>query len=246
MCLVHWTDKIPTTYPIVYADIPDEYRPDARAYCPPLVAIPAFDYEVKFDGGSAVNHQASPAILGKFHAKFEKFLKQPFDLKALKNAYEKAVVFVKAITPNDAVYAPSSLKINYHIELEKPAQAELFDKPEDSLIFIDAYLTYCLNHLADDLPLLQAKDFARVPHFNDLWVKYEALVGQYAQANPEAAITEFTADLLKIAILGTDHLTQTQYTESLHLDKYIDVLAVGKIVDGNVKHLEIQYEPIEQ
>ncbi|WP_419802181.1 hypothetical protein [Mucilaginibacter sp.] len=46
----------------------------------------------------------------------------------------------------------------------------------------------------------------------------------------------------KIKISGNEHIEQTKYTESLHLNKWINVKAKAKRVDNKFKFLEIQYE----
>ena len=46
----------------------------------------------------------------------------------------------------------------------------------------------------------------------------------------------------KIKISGDEHIEQTKYTESLHLNKWITVKAKAKRVDNKFKHLDIQYE----
>ncbi|MBN9297180.1 MAG: hypothetical protein J0I41_09215 [Filimonas sp.] len=46
----------------------------------------------------------------------------------------------------------------------------------------------------------------------------------------------------KIKILGDEHIEQTKYTESLHLNKWIKIKAKAKRVDDKFKYLEIQYE----
>lgn len=339
ICLMHWTGgEKPVIYAVTYNDIPVKYRPDARAFCPPTVELPALDYEVKFKGGLAEKHQATPETLGKFHPKMSKVIKQPFDLKGLKE-YNPDVL-VQASAPSNEVYAQSSLKVNYHIKFEEKAQQSFFDASADSLIFLESYLTYCLNDLSSDLPHLRSDNIEELPRFKDLWSKYQKLI---PSQNSDAALSELINNLGKIAIrigeisqmvgdefketvlssisasevhalgilnsglgvkfeeaiqevaiksgkdvvtdaeptkyvihiydlntdtrngraltahlrdrktiskptihiLGSDHLTQTKYTESLHLDKYIDVLAVGTIVDGNVTRLDIQYEPEE-
>jgi len=46
----------------------------------------------------------------------------------------------------------------------------------------------------------------------------------------------------KIKISGNEHIEQTKYTESLHLNKWITVKAKAKRVDNKFKHLDIEYE----
>jgi hypothetical protein len=46
----------------------------------------------------------------------------------------------------------------------------------------------------------------------------------------------------KIKISGDEHIEQTKYTESLHLNKWITVKAKAKRVDNKFKYLDIQYE----
>lgn len=46
----------------------------------------------------------------------------------------------------------------------------------------------------------------------------------------------------KIKISGDEHIEQTKYTESLHLNKWIKVKAKAKRIDNKFKYLDIQYE----
>ena len=46
----------------------------------------------------------------------------------------------------------------------------------------------------------------------------------------------------KIKISGEEHIEQTKYTESLHLNKWIKVKAKAKRIDNKFKFLDIQYE----
>ncbi len=52
--------------------------------------------------------------------------------------------------------------------------------------------------------------------------------------------TEMSKPKLKIS--GDEHIEQTKYTESLHLNKWITVKAKAKRVDNRFKYLDIQYE----
>jgi len=46
----------------------------------------------------------------------------------------------------------------------------------------------------------------------------------------------------KIKISGDEHIEQTKYTESLHLNKWIKIKAKAKRIDNKFKFLDIQYE----
>jgi len=46
----------------------------------------------------------------------------------------------------------------------------------------------------------------------------------------------------KIKISGNEHIEQTKYTESLHLNKWISVKAKAKRIDDKFKYLDIQFE----
>lgn len=46
----------------------------------------------------------------------------------------------------------------------------------------------------------------------------------------------------KIKISGDEHIEQTKYTESLHLNKWIKVKAKAKRIDNKFRYLDIQYE----
>jgi hypothetical protein len=64
--------------------------------------------------------------------------------------------------------------------------------------------------------------------------------GKALMSNPDD-----TTQLMKFGfkISGTEALSKTRYTESMHLDKFIDVKGRATKTEGIVKYIEIEFEP---
>lgn len=191
---VYWTgEKYPNVYWLNYEDIPSDYLPDDLAICPDTVISPSFNYEVKFEGGLANNHQAVPETLSKFQNKFASFLRNPLGLSALSNLFLN--VFIQADDVND-VYSASSLKIKYHIELNEK-NPTFFHNPEVYSQFLNKYISYCLHNLSEDVPRL-FEDQNKLDSYNELLNEYETLIGQ-SDSSIEKRRDDFAQNMIQVA-----------------------------------------------
>ncbi len=192
--LLHWTgEETPSVFLLNYNDIPESYKPDESALCPDIEVPPSFDYEAKFDGGLADNHQAVPETISKFQNKFAGLLRTPFNLDPLSNLIPR--VLLQAPDSSEA-YAQGSLKIQYHIELEEKSPT-LFHAPDDYSRFVNNYIAYCLHNLSDDAPKLFEEQSYGLENFSNLVKEYEELVGP--SKDPEQRRTELKNNLIQVA-----------------------------------------------
>ncbi len=193
--LLHWTDEdIPAVYWLNYNEIPDDYLPDAQAFCPEINELPSFEYEIKFEGGLANNHQAIPETLSKFQNKFASFLRNPLGLSALASLILN--VYLQAADDNEA-YSASSLKIKYHVELDEKAHT-LFHDADIYSLFLNKYIKYCLNNLSEDIPKLVEENNEDLGAFEELLKEYEKLIGQ-SKDTPERRRRDFAENMFQVA-----------------------------------------------
>jgi hypothetical protein len=173
--LIHWSgEESPDVYWLNYGEIPENYKPKDLAYCPEISAPPSFDYEAQFEGGPADRHRAKPETVSTFQNKVADLLRIPLGLRGLSNIDSRVLL---QAAPSDYLQATGSLKIKYHVELVEK-QPTFFHDANAYSQFLNDYLAYCLNKLAEDAPKLVEDDSGGLENFERLVRDYEALVGQ--------------------------------------------------------------------
>lgn len=295
----------------------------------------SFELEAKFVGGLADKHQAVPETASKFQNKMASVLRNIFDLRGLNDLM--ANVRLQAFHESQ-LHEAGSLRIRYNIEINEK-KPTMFHDEKAFAPFVDKYITYCLQNLPTDAPILFENPEAEAAFFDELMAEFDRIavdLGDDAKTKREALVknmlhagknlgditslvgTDFhqlflssigaTGDVPlgvidagfgdemdktlirvdelsgkqlvkdqdfetysihiydlntdtrkgrglmhiprddsklvkpKITILGDQILTETKYTESLHMDTFVTVKAVATRSGNMIRELEIEFE----
>ncbi len=334
---VHWSsEESPTAYWLNYEDIPENYRPSDLAIYPNMPSEKrSFELEARFVGGLADKHQAIPETASKFQNKMASILRNVFDLRGMKDLV--ASVRLQAF-PSSQLHEVGSLRIRYNVEITEKNPTMFHDETLYAP-FVDKYITYCLQNLPADAPLLLEDANATTGFFDDLMGEFDKVavdVGDDANSKREAVVknmlhaaknfgditsllgSDFHQLVLssvraagdvqlgvidsgfsdeidkslkrvdeisgkqivkdqefenyvvhiydlntdtrkgrglmhvpgddtklmkpKITILGSETLTETKYTESLHMDTFVTVKAIATRSGEMIRELEVEFE----
>lgn len=128
---------------LVYvSEIPQEYLPLEDSYCPDFIKESSFTYAVSLIGGLADSHKAEANELSNVSTHFSDFLKSStsfiHDFDFENNIYVEAL-------------QAGSFKINFRVDIKKPAQLTLTDVSTDKINnFLSNYFRYFFNKLPNE------------------------------------------------------------------------------------------------
>lgn len=128
---------------LVYvAEIPENYLPLKDSYCPDFIKESSFSYAVSLIGGLADSHIAEANELSNVSTHFSDFLKSSTSF--IHDFDFENDIYVEALQAG-------SFKINFRVDIKKPAQLSLADNSTDKINdFLSNYFKYFFNNLPNE------------------------------------------------------------------------------------------------
>ncbi|MBF0591334.1 MAG: hypothetical protein HQL02_04525 [Nitrospirae bacterium] len=162
------------TYIINIDDIPKDYLPSEKSFCPNQEIHPSLSFALKLKGELADLHLAVPKQLGIIQNSFSGLLNSSFE--SLKEFMQKPDIRI-------APYAIGSFNIKFDIIL-KEQPFDLFENDDMWLNFINEYMIYCTNYLPNEVDAIFTHD-KETHHFNKILESYQNLFNRSYDKMPD-------------------------------------------------------------
>ena len=133
---------------ISFDELPEEFRPSEKSFCPDILYKPSLEYSFSLQGGLSDYHIATPEELGVV-VNMDKFLKTPTQFV---NAFELGrSVYIEA-GGNNQFGMVGSFKIKFKIELQQSEQLSLLKTPSFDKIteYFNKYFNYVFQKLPEE------------------------------------------------------------------------------------------------
>jgi hypothetical protein len=180
------------------SDIPNEFLPLEKSFCPDFLKNYSLDYAFSLKGGLSDLHKAEPDVMSLVNNKFCSFLKTSFNFLHSLN-----------ITPH--VYSETaktgSFELNFRIEFNE--QLTLFTKPNNDINqFLKNFYTYIFSDLPKEEDGALKLENIESKYFKKLQEAYSEI---FVSRNLQSGIDRSEQQVIDLITYSVENLKEIEY-----------------------------------
>lgn len=222
-------------------EIPPEYRPNRKSFCPDFIFEPSFNYAASLKGKEADLHKALPDDLNVINTSFSQFLEIATGF--MDELKLKRTVYVEALKAG-------SFQINFKIELHNQTQTSLFEVSTGNVkSFLKDFTTYILNQLPkEDTNALKGETISSKP-FKKLERELTKLFNDNNVVLPENGLEQKLLDLITYSVNPLKDITYHQSFDKIEFTNLLDdgnVMPIALVDDNYIPLIEQRVWKSEQ
>ena len=203
------TPSVYQIYQVGFENIPEDYKPLEQSYCPQTIQTASNLYSFHLLGNLADMSRVEPEEAGATQHLVAEWFRRASNCLENNLGIKMQVLLVP--------WTISSFSINYDIKINEE-QLDMFRDLTNYFSYLNAYLSYCVNSLPNDLDLLIEHQRIHLYHFNDLLELYFSLYDRLNEQSKKTLTDEFIDNIYQSSKVLT--------SLSRHLGKNYDKIII--------------------
>lgn len=193
---------------ISFDELPDEFKPSEKSYCPDILYKPSLEYSFSLQGGLSDYHLATPEELGVI-IHMDKFLKTPTDFV---NVFELGRNIYVEAGESTQLGMTGSFKIKFKIELQQSLQLSILPTPslDNIASFFNKYFGYIFQKLPEESDTVFKHEIVASDDFHEIETILTAIYTEGQIDIPTAGLEQQLIDNISKSIQNLKEIDYSQ------------------------------------
>jgi hypothetical protein len=209
---------------ISFDELPEEFKPSDKSYCPDILYKPSLEYSFSLQGGLSDYHIATTEELNSINTKFDNLLKKSSEFV---NQFELGrTVFIEA-GDNYQYGMVGSFKIKFKIELKQPEQLSILHTPSLDKIteYLNRYFSYVFQKLPEESDDIFQKETVKSTEFKEIETLLTDIYYEGDATVPEAGLEQQLIDNISTSV---QNLKEIDYSKGFSRISFINYSKKGE------------------